>query len=62
MRIWSAGASVIFETLQRSGANMAMGLALYRMFPEAGLPTTADKLIVTVEQRSGGIGVLDADR
>jgi hypothetical protein len=41
---------------------MAMGLALYRMFPEAGLPATADKLIVTVEQRSGGIWVLDADR
>ncbi len=39
--LWSASASLIFETLQRSGANMEMGLALYRMFPEAGLPLPA---------------------
>ncbi len=36
--LWSAGASLIHETFQRSGANMEMGLALYRMFQEAGLP------------------------
>jgi ubiquinone/menaquinone biosynthesis C-methylase UbiE len=39
--LWSAGASLIFEALQRSGANLEMGLALYRMFQEAGLPAPA---------------------
>src|SRR6266566_3001197 len=36
--LWSAGASLIHETFRRSGANMEMGLALYRAFQEAGLP------------------------
>jgi len=36
--LWSAGASLIHETLQRSGANTEMGLALYKVFREAGLP------------------------
>jgi len=36
--LWSAAASLILETLQRSGANTEMGLALYKVFQEAGLP------------------------
>lgn len=36
--LWSAGASLVHETLQRSGANTEMGLALYKVFQEAGLP------------------------
>ena len=36
--LWSAGASLIHETFRRSGANMEMGIALYRAFQEAGLP------------------------
>ena len=36
--LWSAGLSVIHETLRRSGVNTDMGLALYRVFQEAGLP------------------------
>jgi ubiquinone/menaquinone biosynthesis C-methylase UbiE len=36
--LWSAGASLVHETLQRSGANTEMGLALYKIFQEAGLP------------------------
>jgi ubiquinone/menaquinone biosynthesis C-methylase UbiE len=36
--LWSAAASLMCETFQRSGANPEMGLALYRIFQEAGLP------------------------
>jgi len=35
--LWSAGVSLIHETLRRSGANTEMGFALYRIFQEAGL-------------------------
>ena len=38
LRLWSAAASLMCETFRRSGANPEMGLALYRMFQEAGLP------------------------
>ena len=36
--LWSAAASLIQEAFQRSGANTEIGLALYRIFQEAGLP------------------------
>ena len=36
--LWSAAASLVHETLQRSGANTEIGLALCRIFQEAGLP------------------------
>jgi SAM-dependent methyltransferase len=36
--LWSACASVLQETIKRSGANTEMGLALHRIFQEAGLP------------------------
>jgi len=36
--LWSAAASLIPEILRRSGANPEMGLALNRIFQEAGLP------------------------
>lgn len=36
--LWFAAASLIHETLQRSGASTEIGLALYRIFQEAGLP------------------------
>jgi SAM-dependent methyltransferase len=36
--LWSAAASLMCETLRRSGANPEMGLTLYRIFQEAGLP------------------------
>ena len=36
--LWSAAASLIHETIGRSGANPEMGPALYRIFQEAGLP------------------------
>ncbi len=44
--LWSATFSVIGETFQRSGANAEMGLALYRMFQEAGLPAPTMSLEV----------------
>jgi ubiquinone/menaquinone biosynthesis C-methylase UbiE len=36
--LWSAAASLLHETLQRSGANTEIGVALHQMFQEAGLP------------------------
>jgi ubiquinone/menaquinone biosynthesis C-methylase UbiE len=36
--LWSAVASLIHETIQRSGAHTEIGLAQYRAFQEAGLP------------------------
>jgi len=36
--LWSASASLIAQTLQLSGANIEMGIALHRIFQEAGLP------------------------
>jgi ubiquinone/menaquinone biosynthesis C-methylase UbiE len=36
--LWSATASLIPEILQRTGANTEIGLALHRIFMEAGLP------------------------
>jgi ubiquinone/menaquinone biosynthesis C-methylase UbiE len=36
--LWSACASLICESLQRSGGNTEMGLAVRRIFQQAGLP------------------------
>jgi SAM-dependent methyltransferase len=36
--LWSACASLIRESLERSGGNTEMGLALYHTFQQAGLP------------------------
>ena len=41
LALWSTAASLMWETMQRSGANPEMGLALYRIFQEAGLPAPA---------------------
>jgi len=46
--LWSRGASLLVETLVRSGTNTGMGLGLSRVFQEAGLPapsTRTDTLI-----------------
>jgi ubiquinone/menaquinone biosynthesis C-methylase UbiE len=48
LQLWSAGASLLVETFQRSGTNTEMGPALSRIFQEAGLPapsTHTDTLI-----------------
>jgi hypothetical protein len=37
--LWSACASLVCESLQRSGGDSEMGLALCRIFQQAGLPT-----------------------
>jgi SAM-dependent methyltransferase len=42
--LWSAAASLIQETFRRSGANTEIGLALYRIFKEAGLPAPAMRM------------------
>jgi ubiquinone/menaquinone biosynthesis C-methylase UbiE len=39
--LWSAAASLMCETFRRTGANPEMGLDLYRIFQEAGLPPPA---------------------
>ena len=36
--LWSAGLSLIYETFGRSGADTEMGIALHRVFQDAGLP------------------------
>jgi SAM-dependent methyltransferase len=36
--LWSAGASLIYETSRRAGVHMDMGLAMHKVFREAGLP------------------------
>ena len=36
--LWSAAVSLMCETFQRSGADPEIGLCLYRIFQEAGLP------------------------
>jgi ubiquinone/menaquinone biosynthesis C-methylase UbiE len=44
--LWSAAISLGCETLQRSGANTEMGLALYRTFQEARMPAPTVSLEV----------------
>ena len=36
--LWSASATLLHETIKRSGANTEIGPALHRIFQEAGLP------------------------
>jgi len=36
--LWSTTASLLHETMRRSGANMEVGIELHQMFREAGLP------------------------
>jgi hypothetical protein len=36
--LWSAGASLIHEHARRAGVNTQMGLDLFKVFQEAGLP------------------------
>jgi ubiquinone/menaquinone biosynthesis C-methylase UbiE len=36
--LWSAAVSLLYESAARSGVNMEMGPALYRVFQDAGLP------------------------
>jgi hypothetical protein len=42
--LWLAAASLMCETFQRSGANPEIGLSLYRIFQEAGLPAPAMRM------------------
>jgi SAM-dependent methyltransferase len=44
--LWSAAASLMCETMRRSGANPEMGLTLYRIFQDAGLPAPAMQMEV----------------
>jgi ubiquinone/menaquinone biosynthesis C-methylase UbiE len=44
--LWSAALSACRETFQRSGANPELGLRLYKMFQEAGLPAPTMSLEV----------------
>jgi methyltransferase family protein len=39
--LWSAAASLMCDTMRRTGANPEMGLSLYLIFQEAGLPAPA---------------------
>jgi ubiquinone/menaquinone biosynthesis C-methylase UbiE len=44
--LWSAAASLMCDTMRRSGANPEMGLTLYRIFQDAGLPAPAMQMEV----------------
>ena len=46
--LWSACASLIRESLERSGGNTEMGLALYRTFQQAGLPAPTLQMEIPV--------------
>jgi ubiquinone/menaquinone biosynthesis C-methylase UbiE len=46
LALWSAAASLMYETIRRSKANPEMGLALYRIFQEAGLPAPTMRMEV----------------
>ena len=46
LALWSAAASLMCETIRRSRANPEMGLTLYRIFQEAGLPAPAMQMEV----------------
>jgi ubiquinone/menaquinone biosynthesis C-methylase UbiE len=43
MPLWSRGASLLVETLKRTGTNTEMGPALSRVFQEAGLPAPSTR-------------------
>jgi protein-L-isoaspartate O-methyltransferase len=44
--LWSTAASLMCETFKRSGADPEIGLSLYRIFQEAGLPAPAVQMEV----------------
>jgi SAM-dependent methyltransferase len=46
LTLWQASATLIQETFHRSGANTEIGLALNRLFVEAGLPSPTMRLEV----------------
>jgi len=50
--LWSACAVLICESLERSGGNTEMGLALYRTFQQAGLPAPALQMEIPVGDNS----------
>jgi ubiquinone/menaquinone biosynthesis C-methylase UbiE len=50
--LWSACASLIRESLERSGGNTEMGLALYRTFQQAGLPAPTLQMEIPVGDNS----------
>jgi len=53
--LWSACASVIVEAFRCSGADPEMGMALYRIFQEAGLPAPKMHLDVLLETGSAAV-------
>ena len=56
--LWSSVLRSIHETLLRSGANPEMGLALYSIFQEIGLPAPNMRLEIPLGSDSGFIRVI----
>jgi SAM-dependent methyltransferase len=56
--LWSSVLRSIHETLLRSGANPEMGLALYPIFQEIGLPAPNMHLEIPLGSDTGFIGVI----
>jgi ubiquinone/menaquinone biosynthesis C-methylase UbiE len=56
LTLWSAAASLMCETMRRSGANPEMGLALYGIFQEVGLPAPTMQMEVPLGDDPDFIG------
>jgi ubiquinone/menaquinone biosynthesis C-methylase UbiE len=51
--LWSAAASLLHDAISRSGANTEIGLALHRIFKEAGLPAPAMRVEILLGSDPG---------
>jgi SAM-dependent methyltransferase len=52
LSLWSNCASLVRESLERSGGNTEMGLTLHHVFPQAGLPEPTLQLEIPVGDNS----------
>ena len=55
LSLWSACASLIRESLERSGGNTEMGLTLHRAFQQAGLPAPTLQMEIPVGENSAAV-------
>ena len=51
--LWSAGVSIIHQTLQQAGANTEIGLALNQIFQEVGLPAPTMRMEILLGSDPG---------
>lgn len=56
--LWSAACHIAHETLQRLGANLEIGFALYQMFQNGGLPAPVMNMVVPLGNDRQFIGLI----